>query len=378
MARHGAIAVLTFALGACASSGTRPGEAKKTGSGELDVGVEVETLGSSPREGDLATVIFRIHNGSSNVLVLRDLAQPRDLMQSGSSAGVITWQFAQAGLLTYSAERDEWAYEKGRRADTPRPVFNSGLLVADETLVVRAQVRLLEMPMDFQFSYFELTLDEVRRKVYFETRENKVLRYRTLVGRELQAQLVPSIRSEEAGHRFVVFPHAEPVLSNPLLKTFRLEQPLRPRTFSLDQAARKTGVPKPGRGDYTYSTVFDAWVLPKDQGHVLVTPVSVLPLPELRQMERIFHFIDTIVPEKVTIELRAHSAASALGELKYRLVKDEKEVPVSREVKEKRVIYYLYLTAEQCPKFLADLKALKLALDVEYRDGHGYLVVHNK
>jgi hypothetical protein len=32
---------------------------------------------------------------------------------------------------------------------------------------VRAQVRLLEMPMDFQFSYFELTLDEVRRKVYF-------------------------------------------------------------------------------------------------------------------------------------------------------------------------------------------------------------------
>jgi len=106
--------------------------------------------------------------------------------------------------------------------------------------------------------------------------------------------------------------------------------------------------------------------------------VSVQPLPELRQMERIFHFIDTIVPEKITIELRAHSAASALNELKYRLVKDEKEIPIGRDVKEKRVIYYLYLTADQCPKFLADLKALKLALDVEYRERNGYLVVYNK
>jgi hypothetical protein len=95
-------------------------------------------------------------------------------------------------------------------------------------------------------------------------------------------------------------------------------------------------------------------------------------------MERIFHFIDAIVPEKITVELRAHSAASALGELKYRLVKDEREVPISREVKEKRVVYYLYLTAEQLAKFLFDLKALKLALDVEYRERNGYLVVHTK
>jgi hypothetical protein len=189
---------------------------------------------------------------------------------------------------------------------------------------------------------------------------------------------VPSLRTDEAGHRFVVFPHAEPVLSNPLLKTFRMQQALRPRPFPLEQAARKAGIPRPHNGDYTFSTVFDGWVLPKDQGHVLVTPVSVLPLPELRQMERIFHFVDTIVPEKITIELRAHSAASAISELKYRLVKDERDVPVTRDVKEKRVIYYLYLSAEQFPKFLADLKALKQALDVEYRDGHGYLVVHNK
>jgi hypothetical protein len=298
-------------------------------------------------------------------------------MLAGSSAAVITWQYAQSGQVSYSIDRDEWTYEKGRKADVGRPVFNSGLLVPDESLVVRAQVRLLEMPMDFQFSYFELTLDEVRRKVYFEFREQKIVRYRTLVGRELEERLVPSIRTDEAGHRFVVFPHAEPVASNPLLKTFRLQQALRPRFFTLEQACRKAGVPKPRTGTYSYSSVLDSWILPKEPGHVLVSPAVLQPLPELRQMERSFHFVDAIVPEKITVQMRAHSVASALGDLKYRLVKDEKEVPISSTVKEKRVFYYLYLTSDQLLKFLADLKALKLVLDVEYRDGHGYLVVYN-
>src|SRR5690242_7193608 len=172
MARQGAVAALILLLAACTTS-SRPSKAggtdtKAGGSGELDVGVEVETLGGSPREGELGTLIFRIHNGTKNIILLKDLSQPRDLMLAGSSAAVITWQYAQSGQVTYAVDRDEWVYEKGRNADVRRPVFNSGLLVPDETLVVRAQVRLLEMPMDFQFSYFELTLDEVRRKVYFE------------------------------------------------------------------------------------------------------------------------------------------------------------------------------------------------------------------
>jgi len=381
MARQGVVAALILVLAACTTSSRSSkgggADAKAAGSGDLDVSVEVETVGGSPREGELGTLIFRIHNGTKNIILLRDLSQPRDLMLAGSTAAVITWQYAQSGQVTYSIERDEWTYEKGRSSDVRRPVFNSGLLVPDETLVVRAQVRLLDMPMDFQFSYFELTLDEVRRKVYFEVREQKLVRYRTLIGRELEDRLVPSIRTDEAGHRFVVFPHAEPVASNPLLKTFRLQQALRPRFFTLEQASRKAGVPKPRAGTYSYSSVLDGWVLPKDQGHVLVCPTILQTLPELRQMERSFHFVDAIVPEKITVQMRAHSVASALGDLKYRLVKDEKEVPISSQVKEKRVFYYLYLTSEQFLKFLADLKALKLVLDVEFRDGHGYLVVHN-
>ena len=378
MARQGALAALILILSGCATTGSGSKAPRTDGSGELDVQVEVETMGASPREGELAVVVFKIHNGSKNVIVLRDLTQPRDLMLTGSSGGVITWQFSQSGLVTYLPERDEWTYVKGKPADAPRPVFNSGLLVPDENLLVRARVRLLEMPMDFQFSFFELTPDEVRRKVYFEVREAKTLRYRTMIGRELQDRLVPALRTEEAGHRFVIFPHAEPVASNALLKTFRLQQTLRPRYFTLEQAARKAGVSKPRAGDYTFSTIYDAWILPKEQGHVMVTPIAVTPLPELRQMERIFHFVDSIVPEKITVEIRKPSVATALSELKYRLVKDEKEVLVGITAKDKRVIYYLYLTAEQFPKFLTDLHSLKLPLDIEYREGGGCLLVHNR
>jgi hypothetical protein len=373
MARQGALAAVALLLAACQS-----GPPPKQAGGELEVAVEIEGPGSSPREGELATLIFRVHNGCKNAVILKDLTQPRDLMLSGSSGAVVTWQFSQPGLLTYAAEKDEWTYEKGRRADTRRPIFNSGLLVADETLVVRARVRLLDMPVDFQFSYFELSKDDLRRKVYFEVRDQKVLRYRPLLGRELEDRLEPTKRTDEAGHRFVIFPHAEPIASNALLKTFRLQQALRPRYFSLEQAARKAGVPKPRAGDYSYSTVFDAWVLPKDQGHILVTPASVLALPELKQMERIFHLIDTVVPEKLTIELRAHSAATALGELKYPIVKQEKKVPVTRDVNETRAYYYLFLSAEHLSRFLTDLRTLKLSLDVEYGEGGGSLIVHNK
>jgi hypothetical protein len=371
MARQGVVVALALLLAAC----TPPRTGEKKQMGELDVAVEVETAGASPREGELATVVFKIHNGTANALVLRDLSLPRDLMLAGSSGAVMTWQYSQPGLVTYQADRDEWIYEKGRRGD-PRPVFNSGLLVPDESLVVRARVRLLEMPMDFQFSFFELTADELRRKVYFEFREQKVIRYKTLVGRALQDRLVPSLRTDEGGHRFVIFPHAEPVASTTLLKTFRLQQPLRPRPFRLDQAAAKAGVKKPRAGDYTYSLVFDGWVIPKDSGHVLVTPVGVTPLPDLKQMERTFHLLDVTVPEKMTVELRAHSAASVLGDLKYPIVKDEKEIAVTKDVKEKRVTYYLFLTTDQVGRLFSDLARLKLSVDVEYGDGGGKLVIH--
>ena len=120
MARQGAVAALALFLASCAS-----GSAPKTASpaGEFQVTVEIE--GAAPREGELALVTFRIQNGTRNSIVLRDLTLPRDLMLTGSTSSVVTWQFAPPGLLTYAPERDEWIYDKGRRPDVRRPVFNS-------------------------------------------------------------------------------------------------------------------------------------------------------------------------------------------------------------------------------------------------------------
>lgn len=364
------------AFAAC--SGPSTGKPAGGPGGEIDVTSELEDLRVAPREGDLVTILFRITNNTRSPVILRDLTQPYDLMLSGSSGGVASWQYAQPGLLTYVPDRDEWVYDKSKRADVKRPVFNSGLLVPKESLAFRTRVRLLEMPMDFQFTYFELTDEEVRRKVYFEKREDKILRYRPLVGRDLADALTPSLRTEVGGHRFVVFPHAEPVASNALLKTYRYQTPLKSRRFTLEQAARLAEIPKPRLGEYTYSTLFDGWVLSKKPGYVVATPAGVTELPEMRNVERTFYLMDTLGTSKMEIELRSHSAATALSELRYPLVKQDKEVPVSKDVKEKRTHYYLFLNADQMPKLLADLRTLKLVLDVEYLEGGGRLQVLNR
>jgi hypothetical protein len=364
------------AFAACSTPAT--GKPGGPAAGEIEVTSEIEDLRVTPREGDLVTITFHISNNTRSPVILRDLTQPFDLMLSGSSGAVASWQYSQPGLLTYVPDHDEWVYDKSKRADVKRPVFNSGLLVPKESLVFRARVRLLEMPMDFQFSYFELTDEEVRRKVYFEKREDKILRYRPLVGRDLADALMPSLRTEVGGHRFVIFPHAEPVASNALLKTYRFTTPLKPRLFSRERAATMAGTPKPRLGEYTYSTLFDGWVLSKNPGFVVVTPAGVTELPEMRNVERTFYLMDTLGTSKMEIELRSHSAATALSELRYPLVKQDREVPVTKDVKEKRTYYYLFLNADQMPKLLSDLRTLKLVLDVEYGDGGGRLQVLNR
>ena len=373
-----ALLALVLAAGACSSPGSSKPAAPAAG--EIEVTSEIENLAVTPREGDLVTLYFRVSNRTANPVILRDLSQPVDLMLSGSSGAVATWQYSQSGLLTYVPDLDEWVYDKSKRADVPRPVFNSGLLVPGESLSLRTRVRLLSMPMDFQFSYFELSKDDLRRKVYFEKRleKEKTVRYRLLVGRDLDEALTPSQRTEVGGQRFVVFPHAEPVANTPLLKTYRFQSPLKPRLFGKEQAARQAGLDGPRQGSYTYSTVFDGWILTKGAGHVLVTPSGVAELPELRNVERIFYLLDTAGTSKIEIELRAHSAASALSELRYPVVKQEKDVPLTKEVKEKRMFYYLFLTSDQLPRLFADLRKLKLVVDVEYGDGGGRLQILNK
>jgi len=54
---------------------------------------------------------------------------------------------------------------------------------------------------------------------------------------------------------------------------------------------------------------------------------------------------------------------------------------LTKDVKEKKIFYYLFLiflTADQMPKLFGDLKTLKLVVDVEYGEGGGRLQVLNR
>jgi hypothetical protein len=302
------------------------------------------------------------------VVVLKDLVQPRDLVAAGAGGATISWQFAQPGLLTYAPERDEWIHERAKRSDARRPVFNSGLLVPGETITVRAKVRLLEMPLDFRFSYFELGAEDVRRKVYWEQRQDKESRYRLMVGKDLDLRLTPEPKTDSSGHRIVLFPHADPVRATAtLLKTVRVDEGLEPRAFDLDAALARAGVKaRPLPGQFTFSTALDAWILPKDGGHVRASAEGVTPLPKLENPDGIFYHVDGVSPRKLEVELKGDAVALAMKDLKYALVAQEKQVRIGPGVVETRKHWHLFVTPQELPRLLDDARSLKFTLGVEY------------
>ena len=356
-------------LAACAPSGTTArttAGAPTAPTGGLEVAVELDTTSFHPRQGDLAGAVFRVRNGTGRVVVLQDLVLLRDFMLPGSTGAVISWQSAQEGRLAYVPSIDEWEYDRRGKSPTPKRVFNSGLLVPGETVVVRTKIRLLDLPKDFQFTYFELAPEDLLRKVYWEVREGKSTRFRHLVGRELEARLVKEPREDLPTHRRIVFPHAEEVgPSTKLLKSVRVNPTLKPRAFALADAARRAGLPVPDRGHYTWCGTLDGWILPKGDGHALVTPAGAAPLPGIRQLEPVFFVLDAAYPGKVQIEIAKSSLATALAERKHPVVTQTREEWVAADVRATREDYYLFMAPEDVPRLLADLRDLKASLDVD-------------
>jgi hypothetical protein len=340
----------------------------------VSVRTELDLPTLKAREGDLATVVFHIQNEGENVVVLRDLtffANPR-LKESASAAA--SWQFAQDQYLDYSPERDEWAYDRNRPArDSRRPmVFNSGVLVPRESITVRTRLRLLGMPKHFQLLYFEISPEDLRRKIYWETRQDRETKYRTLVGKDLDARLVPSPDKTKAGHRVVIFPHAEPIVQpNASILPITVEADLVPRSYPLSRAVQQTGGETPEQ--YTYSMTFDGWVLRKSDGFFLVSPRGAFPLPELRQMERIFYIFDTVpLTGRLQVDLRGDAITQTMQENGYTLV----ALPKDPQKHEERTRYSLFIESPKMLKLFELVRRLKLAIDAELSsDGSGKLIV---
>lgn len=365
MEGHRPLAALTLAiaLGACAApqGGGPPG-----GGGEVQVTTELDLPTSRPREGDLVPIIFRIKNATRNYVLLRDLtylADP-DLKESASAAA--TWQSGAPGQIRYNRDANEWSYDRSDRKKQTPALFNSGLLVPTESVLIRVKIRLLSMPKYFQLLYFELPFEKVRSDVYFEARQDREVRFRVQIGKELQDRLVPSTKTDVDHHRTVLYPFAERVEPTAKIRPIKVEAELQAKPFSLLDAVRKSGG-RPAE-QYTFCSSLDAWVLKRGAEFTLVTPASVTPLPLLRQMDRTFYFIDSMGVEKIEIELQDDGVASILQlEKKYRVV-------VNKLPRETR--YYLFLEASALPKFFADARSSSLAIDVEMTpEGGGRLRV---
>ncbi len=322
--------------------------------GTLEVTFEIDTGSLRPREGELATLLFRIRNATAQNVLLRDLTA------AGGPGAVLTWQFSQPGNVEYSRERDEWTHER-RRAGKRPAVFNSGLLLAGEAIAVRARFRLLGLPRDFALTYFELSRGELAQKVYFEERLEGEMRYRRRMGADLDRAAVPDLRTDAGGHRTVIFPFAQEVQPTTKIKAVRIDAALEPRAFSLAEAARRAGVSTPE--EHTFSAVLDGWVLRSGDGAWLVTPSTVVPLPRLRQMERLFHYVDVVGVGRAEIEFLRET--KTLFSDKRRIVTDAQHGR-----------YYLFMPPADLPAFFKEVREFQLVLDVEVlSDGGGRILV---
>ncbi len=349
MKRYATLAALIPLLAACNSTGGKPDRQDRI---EVTFTLDVPSL--RPVEGELAGVTFRIRNVTGGTVILRDLTP------AGSPGSVLSWQFARTGSVKYVPGMDEWIYDR-RQPGKQRPVFNSGLLAPGETVTARARIRLLQMPKRFKLAWYELSPKQLKEMIYFGIREGQETRYRPTLGGQLEEKLVPDLRPDASSHRVVIFPHAEQVTRQARVEEIRVEADLQPRPFTLKRAVALTGGRNPDA--YTYTTWLDGWILQRGNDVTLVTAVKTHPLPRLLDMERVFHYLDTLGPSKVTVEFLRETKTIFAG--RWRIVPD----PESGR-------FYLFLPREELLKFLADVLDSGLALDAHVPPrGGGRLLV---
>ncbi len=355
MGRPGVVLALTALLAACSPATRPPGVPESA----LAVTTELDTPALQPREGDLSTAILRLRNDSSSSLILRDMTLLADPESQEMASAIASWQKDQPGHLELVADRNEWIYDRAR-AGKRVPLFNTGLLAPGESITVRTRLRLLHFPRHFHVLYFELSPEDLRQKVYFEVRRDKDVRYKLLFGQDLQDRLRPSTRPDMGSHRTVIFPHAEVVRPNAKIRTFSLDTPLRPRAFTLAEAAKRAGMQPPY--EHTYTTALEGWVLRKGDAVRLVNADAVTPLPRLRRLERFFYFVDETGVGKLQVEF-LRETKSVFAE-SWKLVPDKERGRV-----------FLFIQPLDLPRFLKDVLEANLDLDVDMTAEGGRILV---
>ena len=124
-----ALIVLVAGAGACT-----PQKQQEVRRKSLQVDVHLDVPSLKPKEGQLAGVVFTVHNPTDRVFLLRELTL------DGAPDAQVTWQFARPGKIEFIIGANEWTFRPDPDStEPPRPIFNSGMLVPGEGFTFRMQ-----------------------------------------------------------------------------------------------------------------------------------------------------------------------------------------------------------------------------------------------
>jgi len=334
--------LLVALLSACTSPATIP---------PSQFGVEMRVrLESTALEGELGAFSIRIRNAGTDYILLREI------LEIGQTASA-TWQLSLPGEVEYRAEPDCFVHHRESRG-TERPVFNVGLLVPGEEISIRTRIRLLNLPKAFRLAYYQYDLQEISRRVYFEKRVGRELRYVRLVGPELEGYLIPSPLQDGASHRTVVFPYAEQVAEQPREREFRAEAHLRPRPFSLENACARLGLSS--IEEHTYYAGLELWAIRSGERAWLVSSTRTIELPRVESLASLFHLLDSDDHPKVEVEFRRETKT---------LFAEEVTLVVSKGT------FLTFLPRADLIRFFEKVRAFGLTLGVERSPQAGRVIV---
>ncbi len=287
--------------------------------------------------------VVRIRNASPSYVILGEFSA------EGANAATASWQVSLPDQVEYDPRQDLFTVNRKEKG-TPRPIFNVGLLAPEEEISFRARIRLLDFPKTFAIRYYAYDTNEVSRRVYFERRIDREVRYVRLVGKELEARLIPSPTTDVATHRTVAFPYAEQVEARPLEQKLALQSDLRRRNFSLAKALEKLGLFS--CDEHSFYAGLELWVVRSGERAWLASPARTIPLPAMKNLQGIFHLLDASGHPKVEVEFRKETKTLFAGEMT--LVADGSG---SR--------FVAFLPHSEILSFFEKVRDLGLVLDVE-------------
>lgn len=367
VANLGLVIAIILMLAACENATTRSKDDLALGE---DVAVQAEILAEEGRElveGDVVTVRLTIENRliDRNVLLAR-------LFPALSDEGGIAWQNTEWGKLSYF-RRDDAFYLYDDPLQSTEPVFNHGFIPPRGSLALTMKIRLLNMPRRFELKYYRLSIDETAQSVYFPEQSSREYRtFRKSPKGEIEAMLLPRDekprRNEQEESR--IHEKLRVVLFQPTMlhrysvSLITIDRPIRRRTFSAEQAARRIGAP--AGAPHTYCSALNSWIIRRGERTWMVNEREERSITSFGF--DVFQTIDSApAGSALEIDVDMTTPASFTG---------RKNIVTAR--RGSRTVPILYLKIDELTDFLAEIERENLTIESPAEWGQRRLILKKR